>query len=63
MDGPCWSGLNHCGHRSCGVPCVHVSFDGDNSALALFKVGDDILLRHEQHVTLSWIGPSLIRVS
>lgn len=45
------------------VPCVHVSFDGDNSALALFRVGDDILLRHEQNVTLSRIGPCLIRVS
>lgn len=34
------------------VPCVHVSFDGDNVAISLFKVGNDILMRPEQGVSI-----------
>jgi len=35
------------------VPCVHVSFDDDAMAFSLFKVGDKILLRLENDVTLT----------
>jgi hypothetical protein len=35
------------------VPCVHVSFDGDNLAVSLFKIGNKILLRPETDVSIS----------
>lgn len=35
------------------VPCVHVSFDGDNRAFSAFKIGNDILLRPESGVELT----------
>lgn len=32
------------------VPCAHVSFDGDNMAFSMFKIGDRILIRPETDV-------------
>jgi hypothetical protein len=32
------------------VPCVHVRFDGDNLALSIFKIGDDLMIRRETDV-------------
>lgn len=35
------------------VPCVLVNFDGDNLAFTAFKIGNDILLRPENGVSVS----------
>ncbi|EMN3634461.1 hypothetical protein R3Q56_006703 [Pseudomonas aeruginosa] len=35
------------------VPCIHVSFDSGAMAFSLFKIGDKILLRPENDVTLT----------